>query len=54
MFMPPGQTGSLRDQQYADIVAAILRGNSFPPSETVELPAVKDELDRIQVLVTKP
>jgi S-disulfanyl-L-cysteine oxidoreductase SoxD len=49
MFMPPGQTGALRDEQYADIVAAILKGNGFPASETAQLPAIKADLDAIQI-----
>ncbi len=35
--MPPGQAGSLTDVEYTDIIAALLRVNSMPASETVEL-----------------
>jgi mono/diheme cytochrome c family protein len=54
LFMPPGQPGSLSDQQYADLVAVLLRANMFPPSPAAELPAVKAELDTITILGTKP
>jgi len=36
--MPPGQAGTLSDQEYADILAAILQGNGFPAGEDTELP----------------
>jgi mono/diheme cytochrome c family protein len=44
--MPPGQAGALTDQQYADVVAAILRKNGeaaggdelAPGSETLKAP----------------
>lgn len=32
--MPPGQAGILNEQQYADVLAAILEGNGFPASDT--------------------
>lgn len=54
MFMPPGQSGSLTDQQYVDIVAAILQNNRFPPSPTAELPTTKSDLDAITFIDTKP
>ena len=54
MFMPPGQAGSLSDQQYVDIVSAILQGNGIPASETAELPMAKADLDAITFLSTKP
>ena len=54
MFMPPGQSGSLTDQQYVDIVAAVLQNNGFPPSPTAELPTTKSDLDAITFIDTKP
>jgi mono/diheme cytochrome c family protein len=36
--MPPGEAGSLSDQEYADIVAAILQVNGFPAGDDTELP----------------
>jgi mono/diheme cytochrome c family protein len=30
--MPTGQAGSLSDQQYADVLSAMLKANGFPPS----------------------
>jgi mono/diheme cytochrome c family protein len=36
--MPPGKIGSLPDQAYADVVAAILQRNDFPAG-AVEIPA---------------
>jgi len=53
MFMPPGQAGMLTDQQYADIAAALLKGNGFPAA-MVDLPSTKDALDQITILATKP
>ncbi|MGE3403234.1 MAG: c-type cytochrome [Vicinamibacterales bacterium] len=53
-FMPPGQPGALTDQQYSEIVAALLRANKFPESPAAELPATKAELDTITILTTKP
>jgi mono/diheme cytochrome c family protein len=29
--MPPGEPGSMSDQRYADIVAAVFQANGFPP-----------------------
>jgi mono/diheme cytochrome c family protein len=39
--MPPGQAGSLSDQDYADVVAGILKANGFPAGPA-ELPAEVD------------
>jgi mono/diheme cytochrome c family protein len=36
--MPPGAGGSLSDQQYADVVAAVLKANAVPAGQA-ELPA---------------
>lgn len=41
--MPPGQTGSLTDQQYLDVVAAILRKNS-EAADVAELTLGSDTL----------
>jgi len=54
MFMPPGQQGSLSDAQYTEIVAALLKGNGLPASETAELPGAKADLDAITILGSKP
>jgi len=35
--MPPGQAGSLSDQEYADVLAAIFQNNGFPAGEDTEL-----------------
>ncbi len=51
--MPPGQSGGLRDQEYAAIVAAMLKRNGFPASMT-ELPAAKADLDKITFVTSKP
>jgi mono/diheme cytochrome c family protein len=38
-MMPTGQAGSLKPQEYADALAAILQANGFPPStDGQELP----------------
>ncbi len=52
--MPPGQAGGLRDQEYADIIAAILKRNGLPSSASTELPAAKAELDTLTFLADKP
>jgi mono/diheme cytochrome c family protein len=51
--MPPGQQGSLRDDQYLDIVAAIMKANEFPQG-TVDLPADVAALKTIKISRTKP
>lgn len=52
--MPPGQAGGLRDQEYADILAAIVKRNGAPASPTATLPAAKADLDGITFLADKP
>ncbi len=52
--MPPGQVGGLRDQEYADIVAAIVKRNGAPASPSTALPANKADLDGITFLADKP
>lgn len=52
--MPPGQAGSLKDAEYADIVAAMLKRNGFPASEASTLPSAKADLDAITLLTDKP
>jgi alcohol dehydrogenase (cytochrome c) len=47
--MPPGQLGVLSDDQYADIMAAILQGNGFPPSPDNGLSADRETLDRVLI-----
>jgi mono/diheme cytochrome c family protein len=52
--MPPGQAGALKDQEYADILSAMLRRNGFPASMTAELPSDKAQLDAITFVADKP
>jgi mono/diheme cytochrome c family protein len=52
--MPPGQAGSLRDPEYAEILSAILKRNGFPASMAAELPAIKADLDAITFVTDKP
>lgn len=47
--MPPGKAGMLSDQDYIDVIAAILKGNGFPPRENEELPADSERLDKMLV-----
>lgn len=49
--MPPVEPGSLSDQEYVDIVAAILSSSEFPAGDT-ELPT--EGLSEIQILRTQP
>ncbi len=44
--MPPGRQGALADRQYADILAAILEANGFPPGEGRELQPDAAALER--------
>ena len=48
--MPPGEAGSLSDQEYADIVAAILLHNGFPAGGNKELPG--DGMLTSDILIT--
>lgn len=52
-FMPPGQPGSLSDQQYAEVLAAIFQANDMPASANA-LPSTKAELETITILGTRP
>ena len=54
MSMPPGQAGSLGDEAYADVVAAILQANQFPAGKSGELPANLDALQGIAIKREKP
>ena len=52
--MPADNPGGLSDQQYVDLLAAMLRGSEFPASMTTELPGDKKLLDLIRITRTKP
>lgn len=52
--MPPGEAGSLSDQEYADIVAAILQGNGFPAGADQELPGDGTLTGDIRITWDKP
>jgi len=52
--MPPGQPGSLSDQEYIDVLSAILRGNGLPAGGSAELPADRAQLDQIVITWNKP
>jgi hypothetical protein len=52
--MPPGAAGSLSDQAYADIVAAILQKNGFPASINRELPGDARRTSDILITWDKP
>jgi S-disulfanyl-L-cysteine oxidoreductase SoxD len=51
--MPPGQQGSLNDQQYVDIVAAMFKANEFAPGEA-ELTPDPAVLKTIKITRSKP
>ena len=51
--MPPGQQGSLNDQQYIDIVAAMFKANEFAAGET-ELTPDPAALKAIKITRAKP
>jgi len=52
--MPPGEAGSLSDQEYADILAAILRGNGFPAGLDQELPGDAARTSDIRITWERP
>jgi mono/diheme cytochrome c family protein len=51
--MPPGG-GDLRDEEYAGILAAMLKRNGIPAAESATLPSSKDDLDKITFAADKP
>ncbi len=51
--MPPLDPGTLSDQEYTDIVAAIFQGSEFPAGNG-ELSADRDTLGALQILRTQP
>ena len=51
--MPPGQPGALTDQEYIDVLSAILRGNGMPAA-AAELPADRAQLDAIFIIWEQP
>jgi mono/diheme cytochrome c family protein len=52
--MPPGQAGSLSDDQYADVLAAIFKRNGFPAAAQTSLEPRKDSLEQVIILREKP
>jgi mono/diheme cytochrome c family protein len=52
--MPPGQAGSLGEQEYADVIAAILQHNRFPASAETELSGDAGALADIQIRRMRP
>jgi S-disulfanyl-L-cysteine oxidoreductase SoxD len=52
--MPADAPGSLRPEQYVDLMAAIFKANEFPGTEMTELPVARDALDDILITRTKP
>jgi cytochrome c len=52
--MPPGQAGALSDQEYADILAAILQRNGFPAGADTELPSDSAITSNILITWDKP
>lgn len=52
--MPPGQAGSLKDEEYAAILAAMLKRNGFPSGTAAALATSKADLDGITFLTDKP
>jgi hypothetical protein len=51
--MPPGQAGAMKDDEYAAILAAMLKRNGMPSSDAA-LPAEKSDLDAVTFLESKP
>lgn len=47
--MPPTQPGALSDAQYAEVIAAMLKANKFPPAATADLPTDRAGLAPIRI-----
>jgi hypothetical protein len=47
--MPPGQPGSLSDQEYIDVLSTILQGNGLPAGD-MELVPDHEALDQIKIV----
>ena len=52
--MPPGQPGTLTDQEYVDVLSVILRGNGFPAGAGQELPPDRVRLDQLVLTWIQP
>lgn len=52
--MPPGKPGTLTDQEYIDVLAAILQGNELPAGRDTELPADPEFLGSIKITWENP
>lgn len=52
--MPPGQAGTLSDDEYADLLAAILQKNGFPAGKDTELPPDSSLTSDIMITWDKP
>lgn len=50
---PPDTPGRLTAQQYADVVAYILKGNGFPAGAAAELPTDREQLKEILITFTR-
>jgi mono/diheme cytochrome c family protein len=51
--MPPGMGGTLADQKYIDIIAALLEADGYPAGEARELPADPAALAGIAITASK-
>ena len=47
--MPPTQPGALSDSQYAEVIAAMLKANKFPPAASGEMPTDRAGLGPIRI-----
>ena len=52
--MPLDAPGSLRTEQYIDLMAVIFKANNFPATEMTELPQTREALDDILITRSKP
>ena len=53
-MMPPGQAGTLSDQECADLLATIFKSNGFPSADGVELPTTRDALQTTTIVGDRP
>jgi len=47
--MPPGRAGALSDEEYVQLISAILQANGFTPSDAAALPADLEKLHRTAI-----
>ena len=52
--MPPGQIGTITDQEFVDIIATILQVSAYPANDNIDLSSQEMELEKIVFKREKP